>query len=142
MATDDTRNGPSIHERRLLTEQKWRGIVAEFEKSDLKQSEFCRQRGIPTHRMSWWKRQILIRDGKLPSPKKSKRSAMGPGRETKPKTGFSLGPPGAPVLLHWVGSGSLGWCSFLFLLHLCFFPRNSAKSSLVPGLLPSEWLLL
>jgi hypothetical protein len=38
----------------------------------LKQTEFCRQKGIPAHRLTWWKRQILIRDGKASPDAKRK----------------------------------------------------------------------
>jgi hypothetical protein len=64
MATNE-RQMSRVTQDRLLTEQKWRQILDEQQKSGLKQTEFCRQKGIPVHRLTWWKRQILIRDGKI-----------------------------------------------------------------------------
>jgi hypothetical protein len=77
MATNDSQISPAPQGRRLLTKQKLRKILAEQQASGLKQTEFCRQKGIPPHRLTWWKRQILIRDGKVsPQAKpRGKRSA-------------------------------------------------------------------
>ena len=52
MATSDRQISPSTRERRLQTEQKWRQILEEQQKSGLKQTAFCRQKGIPAHRLT------------------------------------------------------------------------------------------
>ena len=49
MATNDRQSSRETQERRLLTEEKWRRILDEQQASGLKQSEFCRQKGIPPH---------------------------------------------------------------------------------------------
>ena len=54
-------------------EKGWRKLLLEQSRSSLNQSEFCRRLSIPSHRFSWWKREIAIRDGKRPRAEKKKR---------------------------------------------------------------------
>ena len=59
MATNDSDHVPETPTHPSGTEEKWRRLLEEQEKSGLKQSQFCRQRGIAGHQFSYWKRKIL-----------------------------------------------------------------------------------
>ncbi|MHC4481041.1 MAG: IS66 family insertion sequence element accessory protein TnpA [Planctomycetota bacterium] len=44
-------------------EQRWREVVAEWSRSGLTQTAFCRERGLSLASFHWWKRELVRRDG-------------------------------------------------------------------------------
>jgi hypothetical protein len=60
-------------------QDKWRGLLAEFESSGLTVREFCRKQGLVFHQFKYWK-QKLQDDSVAPSPRFAKVVAKGDSR--------------------------------------------------------------
>lgn len=55
-------------EARVVTQQRgpeyWRGLVAEQASGTQKVTAFCRERGLPVWKFSYWRKRMAGRDGK------------------------------------------------------------------------------
>lgn len=54
----------SWEERRRARETKWRGHLAAWQRSGLSQAAYCRQQNLIQADFSWWKHELLRRDGR------------------------------------------------------------------------------
>ena len=59
-------------ERDLAKEQGWRGIIANWQASDISMAEYCRLRDIDYRNLSKWRQIIRARDLELSQPKSTK----------------------------------------------------------------------
>jgi hypothetical protein len=66
-------------------ETQWRKVLAEWAKSGLTQTAFCRERGVSLSAFGWWKGELARRDAERGSKRKAKRHASGSRGRT---TGF------------------------------------------------------
>jgi len=53
-------------------EAHWRKVLAEWEKSELTQTAFCRERGLSVSALRWWKRELTRRDAARASRRRLK----------------------------------------------------------------------
>jgi hypothetical protein len=54
-------------ESREVRRRRWRHLLAQWKRSGLSQTAFCRRRRLPLANFAWWKSQLLGRAGPLRS---------------------------------------------------------------------------
>jgi hypothetical protein len=84
MAKKTGRKG-SRREQARQRETHWRKVLAEWSKTGLTQTAFCRERGLSLSAFGWWKGELARRDAERGPKQRAKSHARGSRGKT---TGF------------------------------------------------------
>tara|TARA_B100000941_G_C28350118_1_gene471386 strand:- start:364 stop:714 length:351 start_codon:yes stop_codon:yes gene_type:complete len=68
-------NPETAEKKHRLSETEWRELCAEWERGELPQKQFCKDRGIDYARFTWWRSKILTEQGKS---RRNKSSSIKP----------------------------------------------------------------
>ena len=63
MAKREAKRKETRREQARQREAHWREVLAEWAKSGLTQTAFCRERGVSLSAFGWWKGELARRDG-------------------------------------------------------------------------------
>lgn len=110
MANESTgypRAGNRTSSARARREEYWRRILARQQQGGLSRAAFCRREGIKDGALSWWARELRVRDRVRSKPKKSKS----PFCEEAIGAESARGPHRAWCEAQWAHSRTKGHCS-------------------------------